>query len=149
MLAEECCWQFLKRLSLLASACVVASAALPAQAIDNPYAYVVGASAMNMCLVRFGYITTDQAVELLFDAASDQGISNYQVSNLVKGNNFELHMNEMVETFGGCQSIISKFITRKGRSKRTIQGGEKGWNSDLYYGENHVDKFGGLKGLNP
>ena len=43
----------------------------------------------NICLVRFGYLTTDQTVELLFDAASDEGITGYQVGNLIKADGFE------------------------------------------------------------
>ena len=78
MLAGKCCWKFLKRLSLVASACVVASAALPAQAIDNPYAYVVGASAMNMCLVRFG--------QLARQVSDDHGITEVKggVAHLIQ-----------------------------------------------------------------
>ena len=62
---------------------------MPSRAVENPYAYVVGASAVNICLVRFGYLTSDQAVELLFDAASDEGITAYQVGNLIKASGFK------------------------------------------------------------
>ena len=66
---DESSW--MKRVAWLLSACLTSSLAMPSRAVENPYAYVVGASAVNICLVRFGYLTTDQAVELLFDGTTN------------------------------------------------------------------------------
>ena len=138
----------MKRFAWLMSACLASGLAMPSQAVENPYAYVVGASAMNVCLVRFGYLTSDQAVELLFDAASDQGISSYQVGNLIKANGFKSDLTSAINTFGGCEQIISRFILRKGRSKRSLTGGER-FSSDIYYGSDAANDFAQFNELNP
>ena len=138
----------MKRFAWLMSACLAGGLAMPSRAVDNPYAYVVGASAMNVCLVRFGYLTSDQAVELLFDAASDQGISSYQVGNLIKANGFKSDLTSAINTFGGCEQIISRFILRKGRSKRSLTGEER-FSSDIYYGPDAANDFAQFNELNP
>ena len=138
----------MKRFAWLMSACLASGLAMPSRAVENPYAYVVGASAMNVCLVRFGYLTSDQAVELLFDAASDQGISSYQVGNLIKANGFKSDLTSAINTFGGCEQIISRFILRKGRSKRSLTGEER-FSSDIYYGPDAANDFAQFNELNP
>ena len=138
----------MKRLAWLLSACLTSSLAMPSRAVENPYAYVVGASAVNICLVRFGYLTTDQAVELLFDAASDEGITGYQVGNLIKADGFESDLTSAIKTFGGCKQIIAKFIGRKSRSKRSLVGGER-FDSDIYYGPGAANEFSKFNDLNP
>ena len=138
----------MKRFGWFLSACLASALAMPSRAVENPYAYVVGASAMNVCLVRFGYLTSDQAVELLFDAASDQGISSYQVGNLIKANGFKSDLTSAINTFGGCEQIISRFILRKGRSKRSLTGGER-FSSDIYYGSDAANDFAQFNELNP
>ena len=112
----------MKKLVWLLSACLTSALAMPSRAVENPYAYVVGASAVNVCLVRFGYLTSDQAVELLFDAASEEGISAFQVGNLVKASGFKSDLDSAIRTFGGCEQIISQFMPRQGRSKRSLEG---------------------------
>lgn len=138
----------MKRFAWLMSACLASGLAMPSRAVENPYAYVVGASAMNVCLVRFGYLTSDQAVELLFDAASDQGISSYQVGNLIKASGFKSDINSAIGTFGGCEKIISQFILRKGRSKRSLTGEDR-FSSDIYYGPDAAKDFAQFNELNP
>ena len=137
----------MKKLAFLAGACVASSLALPLRATENPYAFVVGASAMNVCLVRFGYLTTDQAVDLLVETANNEGISTYQLDNFFKGKNFNAHMDQAITTFGGCRAIIAKFVGRKGRSKRSIAGLEL--DSTVYYGVNPAETFSKLKDLTP
>ena len=138
----------MKRLAWLLSACLTSSLAMPSRAVENPYAYVVGASAVNICLVRFGYLTSDQAVELLFDAASDEGITAYQVGNLIKASGFKSDINSAIGTFGGCEQIISRFVLRKGRSKRSLTGEER-FSSDIYYGPDAANEFAQFNELNP
>lgn len=138
----------MKRLAWFLSACLASATAMPTRAVDNPYAYVVGASAMNVCLVRFGYLTSDQAVELLFDASSEQGISSYQVGNLIKANGFKSDLTSAINTFGGCDQMISRFVLRKGRSKRSLVGEER-LNSDIYYGPDAAKAFSRFNGMNP
>ena len=138
----------MKRVVLLLSACLASSLVMPSRAIDNPYAYVVGASAMNLCLVRFGYLTSDQAVKLLFEAASEEGIAAYQVGNLIKASSFKSDMNSVISKLGGCEQIISKFLLRKGRSKRSLTG-DAGLNPDIYYGPGAAKEFSKFNGLTP
>ena len=121
---------------------------MPSRAVENPYAYVVGASAVNICLVRFGYLTSDQAVEVLFDAASDEGITAYQVGNLIKASGFKSDINSAISSFGGCEQIISRFILRKGRSKRSLAG-ETSLSPDIYYGPDAVKEFSKFNDMNP
>ena len=121
---------------------------MPVRAVENPYAYVVGASAMNVCLVRFGYLTSDQAVQVLLDAASEEGITAYQVGNLIKASGFESDLNSAIRTFGGCEKIISQFIPRQRRSKRSLAGDSK-LNPDVYYGPDAAKKFSKFNDLNP
>lgn len=118
-------------------------------AVENPYAYVVGISAMNICLVRFGYLTTEQAVDLMFQAAKDEGISEYQLSNLIKSQGFNDHMEEAITSFGGCRAMITRFVERKGRSKRSIAGSSGLMSTDIYYGPNPEKIFSKLNHLNP
>ena len=138
----------MKKLAWFLSACLASGLAMPSRAVENPYAYVVGASAMNVCLVRFGYLTSDQAVELLFDAASEQGITGYQVGNLIKADGFKSDLNSAIGTFGGCKQMISRFIGRKARSKRSLAG-EVNLNSDIYYGPDSANEFSRLNDLTP
>ena len=138
----------MKRVAWLLSACLTSSLAMPSRAVENPYAYVVGASAVNICLVRFGYLTTDQAVELLFDAASDEGITAYQVGNLIKASGFQSDINSAIGTFGGCEQIISRFILRKGRSKRSLVG-DTNLIPDIYYGPDAAKEFSRFNKMNP
>ena len=138
----------MKKLAWLLSASLTGALAMPARAVENPYAYVVGASAMNVCLVRFGYLTSDQAAELLLDAASKQGITGYQVGNLIKANGFKSALSSAITTFGGCEQMISRFVGRKGRSKRSMTG-EGSLNSDIYYGPDAVNEFSRFNNLTP
>ena len=137
----------MKRLAFFASACVASSLALPVNAIENPYAYVLGASAMNVCLVRFGYLTSEQAVDLLVETTREKGISSYQLGNLMKGKNFETHMDQAITSFGGCRAIIAKFVDRKGRSKKSVAGSKM--DSTIYYGVNPEVTFSTLNNLTP
>lgn len=137
----------MKRLSFFASACVASSLALPVKAIENPYAFVVGASAMNVCLVRFGYLTTEEAVNILVGTTREEGITDYQLGKLMKGKNFDAHMDQTISRFGGCKAFIAKFVDRKGRSKRTIAGSEL--DSTIYYGVNPEKTFSKLNDLTP
>ena len=88
------------------------------------------------------------AVELLFDAASDEGITAYQVGNLIKASGFQSDINSAIGTFGGCEQIISRFILRKGRSKRSLTGEER-FDSDIYYGPDAANEFAQFNELNP
>lgn len=137
----------MKRLAFLASAFVASSLALPVKAIENPYAFVVGASAMNVCLVRFGYLTTEEAVKILVGTTREEGITDYQLGKLMKGQNFDDHMKQTISRFGGCKAFISKFVDRKGRSKRSIAGSEL--DSTIYYGVNPARTFSKLNDLTP
>ena len=137
----------MKKLSFLAVACVATSIVLPAKAIENPYAFVVGASAMNVCLVRFGYLTSDEAVNILVETTREEGITDYQLGKLMKGNNFDAHMKQTISKFGGCKAFIAKFVDRKGRSKRSIAGSEL--DSTVYYGVNPAATFSTLNNLTP
>ena len=130
------------------SACLASGLAMPSRAVENPYAYVVGASAMNVCLIRFGYLTPDQAIELLYDAASGQGITAYQVGNLIKASSLESDIKSAIRTFGGCEQIISQFIPRKGRSKRSLAG-DINLSPDIYYGPDAAKEFSKFNDLNP
>ena len=138
----------MKKLAWFLSACLASGLAMPSRAVENPYAYVVGASAMNVCLVRFGYLTSDQALELLFDAASEEGITAYQVGNLIKASGFKADIDSVIRTFGGCERIISQFIPRHGRSKRSLAGDAK-LDPDIYYGPDAAKAFSRFKDLNP
>ena len=121
---------------------------MPSRAVENPYAFVVGASAVNICFVRFGYLTSDQAVELLLDAASDEGITAYQVGNLIKASGFKSDIQSAISTFGGCEQLISEFIPRKGRSKRALAGDRK-LSPDVYYGPDAAKEFSKFNDMNP
>lgn len=137
----------MKRLAFLASAFVASSLALPVKATENPYAYVLGASAVNVCMVRFGYLTSEKAAEYLLEMTKEAGISGYQVSNLMKGENFQTHLKEAISDFGGCRSIVADVQGRKGRSKRSIAGSEM--DSTIYYGVNPASTFSKLKDFTP
>lgn len=137
----------MRKLAFLTSACLASSLAFPVKAIENPYAFVVGASAMNVCLVRFGYLTSDEAANILVGATREEGITDYQLGKLMKGKNFDAHMKQTITEFGGCKSLIAKFVDRKGRSKRSIAGSEI--DSTIYYGVNPAKTFSKLNYLTP
>ena len=140
-----------KLLLATTSAFALAASFAPATnaGVENPYAYVVGMSAMNVCLVRFGYLTTEQAVDLLLETARESGISEYQVGNLMKGKNFKAHTNKAIAMFGGCSEMISKFTDRKRRSKWSLTGKDGLYSTDVYYGPNPAGSLPNLKELTP
>ena len=108
-------------------------------AVENPYAFVLGLSSVNVCLVRFGYLTEDQAIEILLETASENGISTQRVMNLFDMSTFDSDMDQMTEYLGGCGQIVSEVVGRKKRLKRSLTGEES--LSDLYYGPDYSRRY--------
>ena len=111
-------------------------------AVENPYAFVLGLSSVNVCLVRFGYLTEDQAIEILLETANENGISNQRVMNLFDMSSFDSDMDQMTEYLGGCSQIVSEVVGRKKRLKRSLTSQES--LSDLYYGPDYSERYFGF-----
>ena len=121
---------------------------MPLRAVANPYAYVVGAYGVNTCLIQFGYLTSNQAVELLLDAASSEGITGYQVKNILTSSSFDADAISVIEMLGGCEQIASEFRPRLRRSKRFMADDAK-LSPDIYYGPNAAEEFSRFNDMNP
>ena len=129
-----------KALSLLLMVNLMSSARVGA--VENPYAFVLGLSSVNVCLVRFGYLTEDQAIEILLETATENGISPQRVIKLFGMSTFDSDMDQMTEYLGGCGQIVSEVVGRKKRLKRSLTGEES--LSDLYYGPDYSRRYFGF-----
>ncbi len=138
----------LKRIAAMLFGAQLATAFIPAMAIENPYAFVVSASAINFCFVRFGYLTTDKALELLYSYANENGIAPFQVNNIFKSSSFQRHTEETISEFGGCQKIIAEFTKRDTRSKRGVVSAP-GSQTARYYGSDPLTLVSPMQNLKP
>ena len=104
---------------------VMASITQPATARSetSPYALVVVGTAVNVCMVRYGYFTSDKGVELLFKWARKKGLEPYQVANLMDHPDFDEDLDAAIRGMGGCSQIVAD-ITRdnSGRMKGLAEG---------------------------
>ena len=126
-----------KALSLLLMANLMSPARVGA--VENPYAFVLGLSSVNVCHVRFGYLTEDQAIEILLETATENGISPQRVIKLFGMSTFDSDMDQMTEYLGGCGQIVSEVVGRRKRLKRSLTGEES--LSDLYYGPDYSRRY--------
>ena len=115
--------------------------------VDNPYTFVVGTSAFNICFIRYGYLTSEEAVEMLYKLAAENGISRFQVANIVRSTSFAEEVDSATKLLGGCNTIIADFKRSLKRSKRSFAG--KSLPTEIYYGVDPAKTFGGLNELSP
>ena len=118
------------------SASALAGLLLPhnAEARTDPYVTVIAATAVNVCLVRHGYATTDEAVEYLMDYTSKKGISPYQVNNIMELPNFWESTKKAIEGQGGCSNIMAKIMQKSKKTTRSLAAGPK-FDTDSLYNE--------------
>lgn len=138
----------LKKPLWLASVVFATATFLPARAeVENPYAFIVGASAVNICFTTYGYLTAERAVELLGELADENNISRFQVSNIINNKSFKRDVSNAIKMIGGCSSIIAEFRRSQRRSKRSLTEGKLA--TEAYYGANPADTFSKLNQLTP
>ena len=104
----------------------MASIAQPATAKSetSPYALVVVGTAVNVCMVRYGYFTSDKGVELLFKWARKKGLEPYQVANLMDHPDFDEDLDATIKGMGGCSQIVADITRDKSGRMKGLTGGE-------------------------
>ena len=108
---------------LAVAAMTVVSQPVSARGQASPYTLVVVGTAVNVCMVRYGYFTSDKGVELLFKWARKKGLEPYQVANLMDYPDFDEDLDAAIRGMGGCSQIVAD-ITRdnSGRMKGLVEG---------------------------
>lgn len=142
----------MEKLLPLATATAIALSAFPWQssrAAMSPYKWVLGITAVNICMVRYGYLTTEEAVDLLFDAAGNKGITTSQVGKIMESSTFKEQTDKAINQLGGCRQIVADITGKTRRSKRPVAGEIFKPNPSLYYGDKQDEKFTGLDTLIP
>ena len=91
-------------------------------AATDPYVTVVAATAVNICMVRHGYITSEDGAKYLVEYAKGEGISPDQVSNIMENPSFWRTTEKAIEGQGGCSRIIAMVMGRTRKSTRSVSG---------------------------
>ena len=117
---------------LAVAAMTMVSQPVSARGQANPYTLVVVGTAINVCMVRYGYFTSEKAVDVLFKWARTKGLEPYQVSNLMDHPDFDDDLESAITNMGGCQSVVARVTKDKSERMKGLSSGSSDAAVEIY-----------------